>query len=123
MSAHSLPSDPSRGSFVGPVKRTTLDRRPNRQGPATQDRSPAGDGPLDGTYGSHGAAPIVVRLGTRDPTDLGTDGRHDRVEVADHRVVGAGEDRRVGVGVDGEDPLALRQPTMCWMAPLMPHAM
>ena len=38
-------------------------------------------------------------------SQLGGDRRHDLVQVADHRVVGAGEDRRLGVGVDREDLL------------------
>ena len=37
--------------------------------------------------------------------DRGADRGHDLVQVADHRVVGAGEDRRLGVGVDREQPL------------------
>ena len=42
-------------------------------------------------------------------SQLGADGRDDLVQVADHGVVGAGEDRRLRVGVDGEDLLrALR---------------
>ena len=36
---------------------------------------------------------------------LGGDRRHDLGQVADHGVVGAGEDRRLGVGVDREDLL------------------
>ena len=42
---------------------------------------------------------------TRAPSQLGGDRRHDLGQVADHGVVGAGEDRRLGVGVDREDLL------------------
>ena len=54
---------------------------------------------------------------------LGDDRREDLVQVAEDRVVGARDDRRVLVLVDDEDPLRALQPTMCWIAPLIPHAM
>ena len=48
--------------------------------------------------GGDGYAPRAFRSSARDRG-------HDLVQVADHRVVGAGEDRRLGVGVDREDLL------------------
>src|SRR5689334_100871 len=39
------------------------------------------------------------------PPDLGRDRRHHLVQVAEHGVVGHGHDRRLAVGVHGEDPL------------------
>ena len=54
----------------------------------------------------------------------GDDRRHDLVQVADHRVVGArwtiGASRSVLIARILFAPL---QPTQCWIAPLMPHAM
>ena len=45
------------------------------------------------------------------------------VQVADHGIGRARHHRRVAVGVDGQDRLGRAAPTMCWIAPLMPHAM
>ena len=69
------------------------------------------------------ARPRRADLPPRDPPDLGADRRADLVQVADHRVVGDGHDRRVRVRVDREDSLRRLAPTMCWIAPLIPQAM
>ena len=55
--------------------------------------------------------------------DLGRDRRHDLVQVADHGVVGGGEDRRLAVGVDRHQPLGALAAGHGWVAPLIPQAM
>src|SRR5579872_87684 len=50
-------------------------------------------------------APMTTLLSVLDSADLGRDRRDDLVQVADHGIVGAREDRGLGVGVDREQAL------------------
>ena len=74
------------------------------------------DGPRDEAV-EEGAAPARAQSGPRHQRgegerayalrlpELGADRGHDLVQVADHRVVGDREDRRLGIAVDREDLL------------------
>src|SRR3954469_5357862 len=57
--------------------------------------------------GATGLAITTSRSALPEPAtaDFGGDRRDDRVEVADHRVVGDVHDRRLGIRVDREDVL------------------
>ena len=70
-----------------------------------QPRAAREQGAADGERGREGERSGQRRLWRARLPQLGGDRRHDLGQVADHGVVGAGEDRRLGVGVDREDLL------------------
>ena len=105
-----LPLPEDDGGFVPHAHREVgraLDRRARAHEPREEQRAareePAGDRGRDGERDRGGDA--RGRLSASRLPQLGRDRRHDLVQVADHRVVGAREDRRLRVGVDREDRL------------------
>ena len=75
------------------TSRTSTTRPPGEQPAADRQRPPSSDEEGDRVY-----PPLAFRISA-------TIGRHHLVQVADHGVVGVRDDRRVGIGVDREDPL------------------
>ena len=61
--------------------------------------------PLTASAAASASAPASTVYGERAFLSSAVIAGHDLGQVADHRVVGAGEDRRLGVGVDREDLL------------------
>src|SRR5207302_5156726 len=52
-----------------------------------------------------GSSRTAARLACLDPPDFGVDGGEHFLDIADHRIVGLGHDRRAGVRIDREDVL------------------
>ena len=92
---------PSRTSRVE-HERAAAEERPAP--PSTSDESERGDGRRHAEPPTARARLRLVSLTRRSP-QLGRDRGQHLVQVADDRVVGDRHDRRLGVGVDREDPL------------------